>query len=183
MPTRPLEFFKPLPRHRIETTAIDPVIAVIEGVASLNDPAHLRTHVEWLARREHYAEAARALETRIVHRVRISDRNIVENIVSNDPISTRLLRVGRTFVLMDDAGRVIPRFGPADFLAFAKKKDIARVALAALGFGESAAGIVALSEQPAWWPTVERERLALALHAVVVLRHGGRLVWRFEARP
>jgi hypothetical protein len=181
-------YFKPLPRWRIEVTAIDPLAAVLDGIASLDNPAHLRAHVEWCARREYYAEAAFAMEPRIAARNRVDARICVETILGNLPIVMAIRRLALAFGVIPEAhrGRVVPKAGPAKFIASTADQMGARAVVAVLGCVESAAGFVLLDEttpdRPGYWPAEARERLGIGLHLIVRIRHGGMPRWHL-VRP
>lgn len=179
----------PLRRWSIRADEVDPIETVMGGIAALHDLGHLRCLTEWCARPEHYAQAAFGIEENLKWRNRMGDRVCVEAIVAKAALPTKIYRLisALGLVTLEQRGRVIPSLSPAELIATASDKEIARVIVAVLGFVDSPAGLISIDEttfdQPGYWPTEGRVRLALALHVIVRLRHRERWRWNLESAP
>ncbi len=165
------------PRYlsRISATRTNPISLVIEGVAGLDDPAHLHRHVAFLAQQRTYPDAARRMEKLLLPRMN-ADRRLVETILKvgiSDGIRT--FRIGCDFGIVPriSNNRTLETFSFIELVAATNstKAKHAWTAIHALGFVRSPHGVIPIESSsldcPGLWPATPAERLALALNLIV----------------
>lgn len=169
---------------RLAAAPFDPVAIVVDTIAESDDPTHVLTCVDFLARRENYPDAVTRIESVLVPSAKSGTQDggqrLVKVILGRGVFgNARTFRVGVDlgFVSPRDAntnvGRPVLCIGDLIEAATAGSPDFEKafVALAALGFVRSPRGIVpiesASAECPCLWPATPAERLALALNLIV----------------
>jgi hypothetical protein len=181
------------PRWRIRVAEIDPLTEVAEGIASLDDPTHFATHVQWLARREHFSDAAHWIETQLLpnREKRVANSRLCQTIVEDRfGFRVKLYRFAVDFGLVTEAARGhVQELDLDDLIANADGERAKAVWIVAhlLGILRCGSGLTAADDtspaKPGFWPTDPSARLALALHWIIRTRHGAALSWHLRAMP
>lgn len=155
----------------------DPIEVAVADLVTCDDPKQFLDRVAALATRAKYCPAACALEVIVIpgKRTGATERRLVQTLADSTLLEEfRVFRIAFDLNVFEQSeGQTCQRFVFDDLIAATTNRRKARnawVALAVLRHVRAASSVIALedtADNPGFFPTVERERAALALNLLV----------------